>query len=67
MIALQSTGLLYFDSTLEAPVWVHDLVHLRNKALFCEIVANRLLSVDQNRIAHITEPNELLQRLDELK
>ena len=43
------------------------IIPLIRKARFCELVGNRLLPAVQSRVAHLTEPVELIDRLDELK
>jgi len=68
MLALRSAGLLYLvDPKIPAPFPINDPATEINRARFCEIVGNRLLPSDLNRIAHITEPVELLRKIDELK
>lgn len=70
MTALRSANLMYLiDETVAPPYPVaSDPDMLRShKARFCEIVAERLLPADLNKISHITEPIELILKLDQNK
>ena len=65
-LALRTAGLLYLiDPSIPAPFSHDHPTTSIHKAKFCEIVGNRLLPPDQNRVAHFTEPVDVIRRLDE--
>lgn len=67
-LALDSTGLSYLvDPTITKPSFLTSEMERNHKSRFCEIIGQRLPSVDLNKIAHIHEPVQLLKELDRPK